>query len=311
FNRYGVIDYRKLIVEWSKRKIQPDFMSLYCYRTLLEEAMADSRVLAQELQGPDFLIKYLRSKKKILKENGMDIPVIISEWNMTVFNCNVLNDSCYKGAYVMKNLMQLYSEVEMAGYWFGTDLYIDYEEAPKILDGYCGLISYHGIRKPAFFAMDFMNRLGQYLLGQTDNMMVATNEYDDYTIVCHNYKHLGVQYYMQDEKDIHIEKIPLLFDDLSRLKITVQLNNVKNGLYYVKTRSISNKNGSIQDEWLNMGLIENLNAKDIDYLKQISMPRITIYKQVVTNNILEISIFLDPHEIQCVHIYKQIEEICI
>ena len=305
---YGIIDFERLVEQCSRRNIQPDFVSIYCYNILAKDAVERSGDYVKKEKAPDFLRAYLMHQKNILYKYGLNVPVHISEWNLTVVTGNVLNDSCFKGAYIMKNLMEMYAEVEMAGYWFGTDLFVEYEEAPKVLDGYCGLISYHGICKPAFYAMDFMNRLKEYLLGQTDNMMVSMDGYDNYVIVCHNYKHYGIQYQMQDEKDIKIEKIPLLFDDHSRLKINVQINNVKNGFYYVKTRSISQKNGSIQDEWMSMGLAENLNDQDIDYLKRISTPRITIYEYTVNNNMLDINIALDPHEIQCIHIYRQIRE---
>ena len=59
---------------------------------------------------------------------------------------------------------------------------------------------------------------------------------------------------------------------------------------------------------MSMGLAENLNDQDIDYLKRISTPRITIYEYTVNNNMLDINIALDPHEIQCIHIYRQIRE---
>lgn len=305
---YGIISFEKMIAKWSKRNIQPDFVSMYCYHIMAKDLVESSVEYARENQSASFLNIYLQYQKNILYKYGMNMPVHISEWNLTVVTSNVLNDSCFKGAYVMRNLMQFYPEVEMIGYWFGTDLFVEYEEAPKVLDGYCGLISYYGICKPAFYAMDFMNRLKDYLLGQTENMMVSMDGYDNYVIVCHNYKHLGIQYYMQDEKSIKIDKIPLLFEDNSRLKINVQINHVKNGCYYVKTRSISQKNGSIQDEWLSLGLAENLNDQDIDYLKRISTPRITIYEYTVNNNMLDINIYLDPHEIQCIHIYRQIRE---
>lgn len=305
---YDIIDFKRLMQAWGVHNIQPDFMSLYCYRSRDKELVNDETPYFFEAQKDNFLIKYLSDHKAIMSACGMHMPVHISEWNLTVVNRNVLNDSCFKGAYVMKNLMALYAEAEVIGYWFGTDLFVECEEQPRLLDGCCGLLTYHGICKPAFYAIDFMNRMGSYLLGQTENAMVSADGYDNYMIVCHNYKHMGIQYFMQDEKVLKIEKIPFLFDDNSRLKINIQISHVRNGFYYVKTRSISQKSGSIQDEWGRMGLVENLNTQDIDYLRSISIPRITIYEYPVKNNMLEISLSLDPHEIQCIHIYRQIKE---
>lgn len=305
---YGIIKYDDFIQLWSSRSIQPDFLAIYCYRSRGEEVIEGEESYQFESQKADFLKKYLISHKERMKANGMNIPLYVSEWNFTVVNHNVLNDSCFKGAYVMKNLMDLYGEAELIGYWFGTDLLVECEEAPKILDGCCGLISYHAIRKPAFYAIEFMNRLGNYLLAQNENAMVTADGYDNYYIVCHNYKHMDVQYFLQDEKNIQINAIPFLFPDDSRLKLNIRIDHVKNGFYNVKTRSISTKNGSIQDEWQRMGFTENLNAQDIEYLRGICVPRISIYEYSVKNNTLELNLSLDPQEIQCIHIFRQLKE---
>lgn len=90
------------------------------------------------------------------------------------------------------------------------------------------------------------------------------------------------------------------------MQINVKINHVKNGLYYVKTRSISPKNGSVQDEWVRMGQVENLTEQDIEYLRRISTPKISIHEYSVTNQTLNIRIVLDAHEMQCVHIFRQI-----
>lgn len=305
---YDCVYFKSLIYGWSRRNIQPDFVSIYCYRSRGQEEIEGAEGYMLEAQKPEFLKKYLTDHKEIMKEYGMNVPVYISEWNFTVVNRNVLNDSCFKGAYVMKNLMELCHEADLLGYWFGTDLMVETDEAPKVLDGCCGLMSYHGICKPAFYAMEFMNRLGNYLLGQNDNMMVTADGYDNYTIVCHNYKHMDVQYFMQDENTIRIDAIPLLFPDDSRLKANIVIDHVKNGCYYVKTWSVSQRHGSIQDEWQRLGCFESLNAQDISYLRGICVPRITIYEYMVNNSTLEINLALDPQEIQCIYIFRQLRE---
>lgn len=304
---FGVIDYHRLMECWGKRSVQPDFVSVYCYGSVDRILPENEQLGWRETSKQNGLYGYLKYLKNVMKESGMTMPVNISEWNLTVVNKNVFNDSCFKGAYVMKNLMQLYPEVELAGYWFGTDLFVEYQE-PKVLNGYCGLLTYHGICKPAFYAIEFMNRLCNFLLGQTDRMMVTMDGYDNYVIVCHNYRNLGAQYYAQDEKSIEIDKIPLLCEDEARLKLSVRINHIRNGFYYIKTRSISSKNGSVQDEWRNMGLIENFNAQDIEYLRRISTPKITVCEYYVCNETLELTMMLEPHEIQCIHIYRQIKE---
>ena len=204
--------------------------------------------------------------------------------------------------------MRVYEFVDMIGYWFGTDLFVETEESPNLLDGCCGLISYHGICKPAFYAMDFMNRQEEYLLGQDKDIMISANGYDNYNIVCANHKDFDIQYYMQEENQLQIDKIPMIFKDTVRKRINIKINHVQNGLYYVKTRSLSPKWGSVQDEWYRMGLVKNLSEQDIEYLRRISTPKISFYEYNVVNGTLELSISMDAHEIQAIHIFRQLQE---
>lgn len=305
---YELMTFEALMKQWHTRDILPDFISMYCYLTT--EKWSDYYEQARYITDDSASLTYerLKQRKKIMESYGMHMPMIISEWNMTVVNRNVINDSCAKATFIMDMLMRVYEFVDMIGYWFGTDLFVETEESPNLLDGCCGLISYHGICKPAFYAMDFMNRQEEYLLGQDKDIMISANGYDNYNIVCANHKDFDIQYYMQEENQLQIDKIPMLFKDTVRKRINIKINHVQNGLYYVKTRSLSPKWGSVQDEWYRMGLVKNLREQDIEYLRRISTPKISFYEYNVVNGTLELSISMDAHEIQAVHIFRQLQE---
>lgn len=240
-----MIVFETLIEKWSLRNIQPDFVSIYCYPPMYAETEMD----ASGQKQVNFMKKYVRRKKGVMKKYGMQMPMHISEWNFTVVNANVINDSRVKGAYLMKTIMEIYDDVDMMGYWLGTDLFVEDDEAPLLLNGRCGLITHQRICKPSFWGMSFLNHLEEYLIEKTENVMVTMNKFDSYVIACHNYKELGIQYQVQAEKDILIESIPHLYEDHRRRIIKITINGANNGLYYVKTRFVNSKYGSVQDEW--------------------------------------------------------------
>jgi len=161
---YGIISFEHLVEVWSTRNAQPDFVSVYCYAPLLREVMYNEQgkhtsenesrermrmhqITENETVAPeqikDFQISsYVESRKKIMLQYGMMMPLLCSEWNFTVINSNVLNDSRFKGAYVMKEIMNMYQELGMLGYWFGTDQFAEDDDAPMLLNGRCGLITH-------------------------------------------------------------------------------------------------------------------------------------------------------------------------
>lgn len=303
---FGGIDYRRLISEWSVRKVQPDFISVH-YIPTKPKAEDGRKEAERDFYRTDFLMDYLAECRQFMQEWGMNVPMHVGEWGRTAVGKNVLNDSCFKGAYVMKNLIELCTQVEMAGYWLGSDLLAEEAKSKVPLDGLGGLVSRQGICKPAFYAMEFVGGMGDYLLERSENMMAATDGSGRYVIVCHNYKALGFSYFLSEEKQLKVEKIPFMFDDQSQLRLRVSLHSIKNGTYRVRTKRVGCKNGSVQDEWLSMGLNEQLEEQDVEYLRRTSVPQMTLRECVVREQKLEVSITLEPHEIQCVEISRKEE----
>ncbi len=303
---YRIIDFETLVQRWSLRNIQPDFLSIYCYPIIKTESEKEKNKI-YDLE--DFsLYRYLMQQKDILMKYGMNLPIYISEWNFTMINFNVLNDSCFKGAWIMQTLMELYPHVDTMGYWFGSDIFADGDETPMLLNGRCGLVTHQNICKPAFWAFKFMNRLEDCLLSQTKHAMVTMDEFDNFVIACHNCKPLDISYYMQEEKNITIQSMPVFYSDRKKLVLKIKITGMKNGLYHIKSRFVNSEYGSVQDEWMRMGRVAFLNSRDVDYIDHMSRPRITISEHPVTDGTMYLTVKLEPQEIQCIHLFRYVEE---
>ncbi len=208
----------------------------------------------------------------------------------------------------MHEIMSMYQELGMMGYWFGTDQFAEDDDAPMLLNGRCGLITHQGICKPAYWAILMLNRLENYLLTKTEHTMVTRNEFGSYVIACHNYKPLDIQYYVQKEKDVRIESIPHFYENSVQLTLNITINGAKNGKYHVKTRVVNSKYGGVQDEWLRMGKVAFLTTADVEYIDHMSRPHITISEQEVMDHVLRFSVKLEAQEILLIHAFQYMEE---
>ena len=128
------------------------------------------------------------------------------------------------------------------------------------------------------------------------------NGNNNYSIVCHNYRHLNYKYFLKKENQLNEEKLYQLYEDSQALQLNYQLTNVKNGKYKIKTYSVSEEQGSIQKEWQRLGKIESLSNAEIEYLKQICTPHIQIRVCEVSGNVLNFETRMLPQEIQYIHI---------
>ena len=136
------------------------------------------------------------------------------------------------------------------------------------------------------------------------NYIITDNNDGEYFIACHNYKHFNNYYYSKKEDEIEPMEQGKIFKDYNNLCLNFKLKNLLNGQYNIKIYSMSSQNGSILDEWIKMDMANSLGKDEIDYLKRISTPRLTMKRYVVDEQVLNLEITLIPHECNIINIYR-------
>lgn len=288
----------QLLSDWKKRKHQPDFISLYSYPYLRNEEILDAGRNPYS-SDTSYLYHQIQDAKEELRRIGMeDTEVLVTEWSSTLSNRNCLNDGVYKSAYIMKNLIENYDEVDALGYWVATDIFSESIDSEQFLFGGCGLITRNGVRKPAYFAFDFMNHLEQYIVGRNKNAIVSYKENGLFFICCHNYKHLNFRYYSRNENEIELENQQRFYSDNESMQMSFKINNVNNGTYIVKMFSVSQTNGNVQDEWKELDYFNDLSLQEVDYLRRWCQPKLTIRKVEAADHVLTVETRIAAQEIQ-------------
>ena len=281
---------------WKRSAPLPDFISVMYYAYARGEDGKD--LSARRVTDDAAFKKFLEEEKKRLQKAGMgDIPVNICEWNFTPSVRNIINDSCYKGAYVMRNILDVYQLAQSMGYGAGSDLLFSSYDTSDMLFGGAGLITRDGIMKPAGYAMGFLNRTFSNLIGIDTNYLITTDEHNNYVVVCHNQQKLNEQYYLTPETQIRRDADWKYFDDLHRLKLRIVLRDVKEGHYRIRIYRVNNHCGSVLDTWESMDFENELSRDDISYLQRTCVPKVTIQKTETVQGNLVIQAELDPNEI--------------
>ncbi|SCP98473.1 GH39 family glycosyl hydrolase [Anaerobium acetethylicum] len=293
--------YKKIFDIWSKRNIHPDFLSFgsFQYVSFLESG----RMYGQKSIDGHYIQNQVELLHKVMDETGFQISELhINEWNFTVSNRNVLNDSCGQGAYIIRNSINMEGKVDFMAYWHGLDVYSEYYDTDSILNGDSGIISRDGIRKPSFYAFQFLNKLQPSLIIKDEHCIVTTNGRDRYTLICHNYKKLSSKYVFTEEDKIKIEEQDLFVEDTESLDLKFRLKNVKDGNYLVKTSYINNENGDIQELWKKLEFEKKLSSEEIEYLKKKAIPSVEMKTIKVAKEVLEIESILKAQEIRLIEI---------
>lgn len=301
--RYGEEDFKESLKMWQKRKEQPNFISLYCYPYPGEKGSSGKK--PELSMDQNYVKNYICKSVKIIKDSGIKVDDIhISEWSFTVSNRNKLNDSCIKGAYLTKNIIDVIDleGIKMIGYWIGSDLFADFYDSSEFLNGSGGLLTRDGIEKPSYYAFNFINRLEGSIVKKGENYIVTSDGNGNYKIACHNFKNFNYQYCIKDEDELDIEIFNELLEDNSNMKIDFDFEVPKDGRYLIRIHSVSRKYGSIQDEWINMGKPEEITQEDISYLSRVTIPHISVKYIEARGNKLEFSVGIEANEINYIEI---------
>ncbi len=297
--RYGEEHFLDILRLWKERENLPDFVSVYCYPYTAEMIyMGKNQTL-----DVDFVKKDLRRVRELMKEAEFPVePLHVTEWSFSMSSRSVLNDHCMKGAYLLKNMIDSIGQADLMGYWVGSDLFADHYDSRWLLNGGGGLISKDGIPKPAFYALEFINHLGRYLIKTGDHYVISDNGQGNYRIVCHNLKTLGYQYNLLQEDQIRRDEVNNLFTDLQRLNMHFNLEAARSGKYTMRMFSISQKFGSIQDLWKEVNVEGEMTPEDIRYLERITTPRLQHRYCEEKGGKLRFDVELEPNEMKFIHI---------
>lgn len=284
----------------------PDFISfsLFPYEFNSPEDGADSGDTA--IQNKYYEADQIRYIRRVMNENGLaDRKLFITEWNTFISNRNYLNDSCFRSAYLVQKVSELWSETDLLAIMAGSDWVSSYMDTTGLLNGSIGLLSKDTIRKPAFFAIQFLNRLGKYYIGKGEHYIATMQDNGDLYILCFYFSWFRRNYLMQSE-DLDLKKnIQTDFSDEKPLDCRIQIDNCKReGAYFIKRRVLNRTSGDILNAWGNFQYESDLSPQDIRYLQEITTPQIFLEKAAVgADRRMELNISLEPQEISLFHIY--------
>lgn len=287
---------REFLEGWQRQAVQPDFVSMLVYAYKRGESGGD-RYSKQSVDN-DILAHTIAGMNTLMAQAGWgQKKVYVTEWNLTISDRNFINDSSFKGAYILKNILDAYGQVDMLSYFLGSDLVSEHYDSDGLLYGGSGLLSKDGILKAAGYAFRFLSWLYSFYVGKGKNYLVTTDGHDSYAIVCHNQKPLNHNYYLSKEDEIQREHIWKYFDDREPLELTLELTGVSDGSYQVKIYQISEQAGDALQTWGEMGFETELTRNDIKYLKRMCGPKLTIQTVEAKGGALPLTLSLAANEI--------------
>ncbi|MCD8153963.1 MAG: helix-turn-helix domain-containing protein [Clostridiales bacterium] len=289
---------------WSQKTVRPDFVSVISYPYSIQKS--GEEIFARRCMDVNYIKHGLDITRKLLQECGWgDVRLWITEWNFSISDRNALQDSCYKGAYILKNCIDLYGDVEVMGYFLGSDRISEYYDTNRLLYGGKGLISKDGILKPAGFAFSFLNRCGSRFIRRGENWLITKEEPNTWGILCHNCKELNYNYFSTQEDAIEKKNLDKYYEDTDPLPLFFRFTDVEDGIWQFRFYRVNEKQGSVLNLWAETEYEKKLIREDIRYFRRVCEPMMQIRRKEAVNGELSFRLRLPANEILFVSLKKK------
>lgn len=261
----------------------------------LEETIYEKQY--QKLAKRDFLREQISFVQKVLAENGYKGEYWVTDCGVSLANRNYLQDSCFRGASILENVLENHQRVGAIGIFFASDLLSVYADSSSVLSGSGGLLSRHGIHKPAYYAFRFLHQLGRDKLAQTANCIVTEESKNDIRILCFNSKALGPKYYLVEENAHRPQELNGLYSDLEPLWMELVLEGMEAPAYHIRQRVLNAEKGSVLDKWAALDCAENLTRSN---LERTAMPEMLMEKAAPAGGDLRLKFRMEPNEMRMI-----------
>lgn len=282
----------------------PDTLNFHYYDTALVQNAADSQdafgfVYSMTLRSvPDGLRNFISQVRSEREKLGLrNTPIFLTEWNNTPSQQDLLNDTCFKSCYIVKNLLENYDKLDGFGYWSLTDWMGEAPLPKEQFFGGLGLFTVSGIPKASFYALWLLRQLGNSFIGKGDGWFAA-RQGDKYTVLLYNYRHFSHLYALGERFDMTFTDRYTPFDPVQSLDVHLSLEEISDGSYTVRETVLNRRSGSAFDRWIEMGALEPDTPQEFKALEALSVPQCNKYVCTTKNGALEIDAMLDMLEVR-------------
>jgi xylan 1,4-beta-xylosidase len=257
----------ELIDFCAKNKVPIDFISTHAYgvnQGYLDEHGNTGTVLAPQ----EFAVSgdVLRSRDEITRSSMPHLELHYTEWSSSYTPSDPIHDSYHEAAYILQKIKQVGTAANSMSYWVFTDIFE--ESAPRFepFHGGFGLLNIQGINKPAFYAYQFLNRLGKTELANKDpTSLVGKDPEGNIQVLAWDYTYTHPMDSVNNQK-YYNHDLP----SKPKGKLKIHISNIPEGTYSLTVHKIGYHCNDAYSTYLSMGQPAQLTKIQVEQIKTLN-----------------------------------------
>jgi xylan 1,4-beta-xylosidase len=281
-----------------------DFISTHSYGA--RQGYLDAEGTKGTKMSPNALIiakDAAETKNKIQSSRLPKLDLHYTEWSTCYTPTDPIHDTYHSAAYILANLKGTESIASSMSYWVFTDIFEENGPRYSPFHGGFGLLNYQAIKKPAYFAYQFLNNLGDTELKNADkDSWVTKNERGDIKSLFWN---CTMTFPTDTVSNQIYYKRDLPAKDLSSTEI--KFKNVKPGKYTLKVTKVGYKSNDAYATYLELGSPMQLTKANVKTIKEANTgkPFITKTVMIYSNKTFSIQLPMRENDVLFVDLVKQ------
>lgn len=245
-----------------KNNLPIDFISTHSYgvnQGFLDEYGNSGTVLSKDPMAVSGDV--LQTRKEIAASAKPNLELHYTEWSASYTPSDPIHDSYHEAAYILEKIKQVGSTANSMSYWVFTDIFE--EPGPRFtpFHGGFGLLTIQGIPKSAFYAYQFMNKLGKTELKNADTRSWATKTDNGVQLLLWNFTNTLPD--SVNNQTYYVKDLP----SKSNGKVKVNLSNIPAGKYTLEIYKVGYRVNDAYTQYVDMGKPKQLNKQQVTDLK--------------------------------------------
>jgi xylan 1,4-beta-xylosidase len=159
----------EMIAHAAESRVPLDFVTTHDYGVSGRGLDAEGNQQLFLDPAPDATISGVRGVRSQIRASALpNLPLHYTEWSTSYSPRDPVQDAYISAAYIVSRLKGAEGHADSMSYWTYTDIFEENGPVPSPFHGGFGLVNFQGLRKPSFYAYQFLNRLGGEELANPD-----------------------------------------------------------------------------------------------------------------------------------------------